>query len=638
MRFLSRGTGIKPLPPGWRYSRHMQMQKEICIIYDSSHIDEVFARANRTGATIVCLDFWVGRELQKRGISFRASRDFMETKDTEEEWWVLAQEVSREWYRLPAMKFFEHKGIRIAEALEPIMETYLSRLFYYVRIYTALKKAYPSVCFYIPIPIVDDAPTAGGLISFERWAVIDAARMVGIKNEVQSERVTASPRHLFPRMAWKTRLVHAYNLFVGLAPRRSLKIYASEYWSHIGPLIEKMDDVELVLMEVSELKHISWRQIVKHRIRIQHPADRISRSMKIAAFKKATVFMQQWQTAKKDVARFCTVTRSELDWAPALEACEYFITYSPRVIADIDALENILKGEKSNIIVQLASVGGRRHHFFLMTRVAAQLAIPSIELQHSGPVFDPRSVYSRLETAYLAAYGEIEREQYAQNGYAPERVIVVGSPRFDHYRQDAGHFLKMREETLTSIGLEVTRPVVMFAVPAEQISLSSIIFSSYEIADFFKEVQSVRKLMPETQFIFKFRGRSCSEQHRAYLRELFPDGSFAVAEGSPYPFICASDRVVSGNSTIMYETMISGRPLVLYPWKSWDYHLALYDTVALHVRSGAELASTLKKLISDTSYASEVVAKEQLFMGRHAFDGHSTERTIALLRRISQKI
>ena len=148
--------------------------KEFIAIYDTDHLPEVSGYLEaHPSARVVCLDFWTERELKKKNIPFISAHDFMKT-DSEEEWWLLAQEVAREWYRLPAMKFFEHNDIRIAEALEPIMETYLSQLFYYVRIYIALKKAYPNASFHIPIPIVDDAPTAGCLIAFERWAVIDA--------------------------------------------------------------------------------------------------------------------------------------------------------------------------------------------------------------------------------------------------------------------------------------------------------------------------------------------------------------------------------------------------------------------------------------------------------------------------------
>lgn len=611
---------------------------QFVIIHETAHLSEVLAyKEAHADAQIICLDFWVERELKKKNILCLSLRDFMLSEDTEEEWWILAQDVAREWYRIPAMQFFEYDDIRIAEVLEPIFETYLSRLFYYARIYTALRRAYPNAMFLIPVPIVDDAPTAGALITFERMAVVDAAKLAHLTHTVLGERATPPRRHFFPRTRWKSLLVRAYNTFIRLAPSRGRKIYASEYWSHIGSIIAKMEDTELVLMEVSELKHIPWRQIWKHRVRIQHPADLIGSWERRTAARVARTYAEEWRTAREEVAAYLTRAQRELDWYPVLAACEYIIAYSSRVVADIDALGRILMKERPDVIIQLASVGGRRHHFFLIARIATKLKIPTIELQHAGAVFDSRSVHSRLETSYLAAYGEMEREQYMLNGYASEQIIIVGSPRFDQYRRDTEHFSNLREKIVRSIGLTSTQRIVMITVPEERLSLYALDFSSYDLAVFFLDFQEVRKIMPDVQFIFKFRRKNCTEHHRAYLQELFSGNGIAITEADPYPLLCASDCVLSGNSTIMYETMISGRPLLLYPWKKRDYHLEFYSAVAPYARSGAELANLLKHVFSDKAYAHAVVEKQQRFLERHAFDGHSTERVATLLRNFPQK-
>ena len=99
----------------------MKDPREIYVIYESSQASEARQEAER-GVTILCLDYWVERELKKNNISCASLRDVIDAETGAEEWWLLAQDIAREWYRLPAMKFFEHKGIRIAEFLEPTME------------------------------------------------------------------------------------------------------------------------------------------------------------------------------------------------------------------------------------------------------------------------------------------------------------------------------------------------------------------------------------------------------------------------------------------------------------------------------------------------------------------------------------
>src|SRR3989344_175947 len=135
---------------------------EIYVTYEIGHIDEAREKA-RCGTTVVCFNFFVECELKKQNIPFVSLREVIDTTTGGEEWLLLSYEVAREWYRLPAMKFFEYDDIRIFEAPEPTMEMYLARLFYYVRIYSALKEKYPgarlvwkrlfTVCMYRPRPI-----------------------------------------------------------------------------------------------------------------------------------------------------------------------------------------------------------------------------------------------------------------------------------------------------------------------------------------------------------------------------------------------------------------------------------------------------------------------------------------------------
>lgn len=611
-------------------------QDLLVLLSDPDQVPEVLAyRDAHPGAQIVCVDFWAEQELIRTGIPFISMRTLLAPEHDEEAWWVLAQDVAREWYRLPALQFFEHEGIRIGEALEPMFESYLAFLFQYARMYTVLKRAYPGARVYIPAPVMDDEPTASCLISFERSAYVDAARLVGLAREGEIPHMLPS-RQLFPRSALKSIAIYAYNALMSLVPRRPLKIYASEYWSHIAPVLERMADAELVLMEVSELKHIPWRQLLAHRVRVRHPLDVIGGRTKRTAQARAEEYRNHWKTAKSEVAAYLARMQNELDWNPVFDVYDYLITYSSRVIADIDALERIMREEKPGVVLERASIGGRQHHFFLMARVAAQFHIPSVELQHAGAVLDPRSIHSRLETSYLASYGEFEREQYAKNGYAPERIIPVGSPRFEHYREaaDAGVSSREREETLRMIGLEASQPVLMIAVPAELSFLSPFAFFSYDIAAFFEEMQKMRRALPGVQLLFKFRRQRLKEQHRAYLHTLFPEGGIAITDGNPGPLMHASDIVISGNSAMMYEAMLAKKPLVLYPWKEWDYHLALYGAVAPQARSGAELAGIIEKLLSDTRYTQDVSKREQAFIDRHAFDGKSAEHMSALLRRI----
>lgn len=614
----------------------MTKQKEIFIAYEQRHINEASSRSEK-GMTVVCLDFLVERELKKKSIPCVSLRDFLDLDAGEEEWWLLAQDVAREWYRLPAMKFFEYGGIRIGEVVEPIMAAeYLTKLFYYARIYTALKKAYPGAHFTIPALLVDNALTDDCLISFERRAVIDAARMVGLHLDVLGKSVAPHKRPI-SRIEWKSLLVRIYNTLIRFVPRRRLKIYASEYWSHIGPVIERMDDTELVLMvDSGELRHIPWRQLLAHRVRVRNPDDAIRDANRTTTVRLSKEFVEQWGTAEKEVAQYLAGVRGELDWSPVLEACEYLMTYASRVIAGIDVLRRIMTEEKPDIVLQLASVGGRGYYFFTMARVATQLNIPSVELQHSASYVDPRVVFSRIETEYLATYGDKANSWYERSAsHARSRLISVGSPRFDHYLGERDDARKKGKEMLKQLGLDPARPVLFAAVPYTTENLFHL--DSYQLAEFFETIRAAQRTVPGLQVLFKCRNYRYVGATQAYLKGVF-DADYAVAGREDiFALLCASDAGVCGCSTVLFQVMLAKKPLIFYPWKIYNtYHAQMYAQAAPFGGTTEEAVRYLTRVFADASYRDELLERQERFLEEYAFDGHSSERIAGLIEQLTR--
>ena len=610
---------------------------EIYVTYEIGHIDEAREKA-RCGTTVVCFNFFVECELKKQNIPFVSLREVIDTTTGGEEWLLLSYEVAREWYRLPAMKFFEYDGIRIFEAPEPTMEMYLARLFYYVRIYSALKEKYPGARFTIPVrPIAKDMPDVYCLATFLAWTIIDAARMAGLETLVHGTHVPPKI-YSFSRPSWKSFLMRAYNFIIGLAPRRGFKIYASEYWTHVAPVVPYLSDGELVLMESTNFYRIPWRQILKHRIRIRYPNGEIRNAERRAVMKSSQAFMEQWKAAKGEVAAYLSRAREGLNWSPVLEACEYLITYAPRIVSDIRTFRRIMEEEKPDVVLQMASIGGPRHYFFLMARVAARLHIPSLELQHAGQCIDPRSMFSRIETDYFASYGADMNSWYERVGYAPERLIPVGSPRFDEYVNRRSDGVEKGKQLFARLGLDSARPVLLAAVPVADIFASAT--DSYALAEYFGAIRTVQDKTPGLQVLFKFHNDKAFGETLAYLRELFPLDSAVVGSGNIFPLLCASDAAVSPNSTVIFEAVLARKPLILYPWESHDiYHARLHGrTMPLfYGTQKAEAITSIARMCTDASYREELLARQEHFLEGCSFDGQSSSRVAALLYDLSQK-
>lgn len=602
----------------------------LLILYEESHKDLA-----TLGDTVACLNFWLGRKLASRDISFLSLGEYPADETRITEFISAGRNAAREWYRIPVMQFFEHKCICIGEALEPMMSIYLGRLVYWRLALIQILDATPEVTeLVIPWSDVGVSATGGPLSLFEVRATVDVARALAMERGLTFRTLGDAPQpvadHIYPRERMKETVVALYNRCISLAPKKPLKIFASEYWRNIAPFMEQMDDVEFVLMERSEFRTIPWRQLWKHRIRFVHPSAVARDAYHDVAQSAIERFRAEWSTAKKMLAEWDGWTGADISWAIVEPALTYLVEiYAERIVADIERFEYLLAREEPNKILQRASLGGRQPHFFLLARIARRLGIPSIELQHAGAYVDPRSAYSRLETDYLASYGQYENEWYERNGYAQERMVPIGSPRFDRCIAERAQSKINGRRLLHETGLDLERPVLLAAVPDEGVGFG---IDSFMLRDFFNAVARVRTRIPELQVVFKFRPGHRASAPRMFAQEIIP-GAVCMAKEDLFSLICASDIAICGNSTVIYEVLIAGKPLLLHPWRKDDtYHARMYAPAAPILYAAAELAEAVARALSDDAYRRELIARGRGFLQGYSFDGKSAERMADLLR------
>lgn len=609
------------------------MSKEhgaLLILYEQSH-----ANLATSGTRVACLNFWLERELASRGVACLSLGDHLPAETTSAGLVAGVRMAAREWYRLPQMNFFTHKSILVGEALEPMLEAYLLRYTYWRYALARVLDAAPGTSeLVVPESSVGVSATAGPLALFEVCVVIDAARSLAMERGLAFRTLgdaSRLPTHrLYPRARLQEVAVAFYNFLIGFVPRRPLRIFASEYWRNIAPFVENMDDVELVLMERSEFHNIPWLQLWKHRVRFVNPRAIALGAVRTEA--RATIgrFRTAWFAAQKTLEEWEGWNHVGVPWAVIGPALTYLVEiYAERVVVDIEGLENILAHEKPSNVLMRASIGERQPHFFLAARVARRLGIPSIEQQHAGAYIDPRSALSRLETDYLASYGPYENGWYERNGYASERLVSIGSPRFDRYIFERDEARARGKQLLQEAGLNPARPVLLATVPEEGVGAGT---NSYGLADFFRAVAGVQVRMPELQIVFKFRPGHIARAPRAFALSIIP-GAVCMAKEDLYSLICASSVVVCGNSTVIYETLIGRKPLLLYPWRVDDlYHAQMYAPAAPIAYSSTELEDLVARVFADDAYRESLITRGQDFLGGYSFDGRSDERMAALLR------
>lgn len=617
---------------------------ELVLIFELEQIEDVLAyiKQSATMPRLIACDFWVERELAKRGVVSESFSKWSLSDEERADWLKVAGDIAREWYRIPEMDFFTHRGIRLAEASEPAIDGYLQFLFYYfLPLKKILHEAGETVSVVVPNKHVSVPQSSGSFTKYEITAITDLIYFLAKEKNITVIELGQAPMGAvlpFPPQPFLINALKTYNFFMrAVGPRKPLRIFASENWYHIAPFIEKMDDVELVLMDRSEIRNIPLGQLWKHRIRFIHPIDIQTPALRKVAEEKQQAYASTWKTAQRAVSNMPQFMHEHASfWPLVAPAFNFFVEeYARRLVYDADALATIYKNEKIGKVLLRASVSGHQPHFYIAAKVAMAMNIPSIELQHAGAVLDPHNVSSRMEASYLAGYGTLTRDIYAKNhGYPPGRMRPIGSPRFDAYRNRALLTQEARDALVCELGLDPARPIVLAATPSDQTALVPHVFDSYENARLFKDMAALQKALPQIQVVFKFRGpKSCAPQHREYIDELFGGKNYAVVGDDLFMRIRMSDIAFSGNSTAMYEVMMAKPPLVLFPWRKTDiYSLPIYSLAAPVVFTHAERVAIVTKILNNPAYAKELVENGTAFLEQHyAFDGHASERMIALL-------
>lgn len=589
--------------------------------------------------TIIPLEFDVERALQERDIPYESLLKYIPLEEEFADVIMAARRASRLLNEHSSMQFYAYQNINMAEVFEPMLDMYLEFLGRYINIFARIVAVSGADTLVVPYTPQLVPPKASAFTLFEYLSPVDAARAVGRSKGITVQTIGSPPRladkkESFVRLLASLGLAF-YNACIRTCIRpRSLKIYASEYWSHISSFIEQMNDVELILMERSEIKNIPWRQLLKHRIRFEHPSDAINAETEQRISRAAADFTTKWHSMKDDVKSIFNIVPGIDSWTEIEQALTYVIeTRTTQALTDIEGLRHIMREEQPDKVLLRASIGGTLQHFFIATKVAHQLKIPSIELQHAGAIFDPRSEHSRLAASYLAAYGSLERNIFQENhGYAPDRIRPIGSPRFDHYVHERDSLAQNRTECLAEMGLDPARPTVFAAVPYA--GAFALAFSSYQVADFFKVFRNAQREIPELQFIFKFRPGDFSPFYQKYIGELFTDGGAVSTNMKNFlPLIMASDIACTGRSTVMYEIMLGGRPVILFPWQKWDtYALDAYKRAVPAALDEKELITLLRQLLNKNE-SKKAVERQNTFLSENCrFDGHAPERMTALLR------
>lgn len=624
----------------------MDASKTIILIYEPEQISEMerlLTAPKMKGVRaplIVALDLEVEYLLQERNIAFRSGVQYR--SDTTGERSLYAEQWTEQIRRDTAWKSFTYRGISLIEPLLFSLQLYIQHALYYVDIITNLLEAHPEVKKIIIFPSAMRVfPTSGYLASHEIVAPVACARLVAERRGIEVEAPESTAR--FATTSISTHLFGVkralFGLFLWLLNRgvamvrrpQSIRLLISDYWRNIAPLAQEMKNTEFIFLDRMEALNAGWKNIWRFRMRFLHLEHYASRQHDRTKVLHRCIDEWKRMSAKKD---FLSTNKFRgYSIAPLMrDALNALVTDGMRdVLENIDGTYTLLGKLRPQVILLRVSIS-RQPHFAVLALVAKELGIPSLELQHGLEYVGPGSSSKHHMAKFIGVYGKIIAENLQNVGYAPERLMTVGSPRFDRY-------------TKTSPRKKHTSGCVFLCIaPGCWVSDA---FDSYNLSDYMYQLAAALKKIHGSMVIIKLR----SDVERIGLYNGIIARAFAgiphtvVARDPLSELFSKADVVVSIQSTVILEALQCGMPTVVMGLNPMEVRVIQRDFSPYKEARALRIAFTqdeLKMILTQLAESSE--ARAELRQGalqfvekNYSFDGKSSERVAALIRSLAKR-
>lgn len=613
----------------------------LLFVYEPAHVP--LAKSHE--GVVVALDQEVLVLLQKEGVRAVAITDISTSPDGDRELLERTRAMAREWYDSREMSFLVHDGINAGEQYEVVVLYYIQTLHYYVSVLSQALKALGNIQeVVVPETHIRVPDTADPTAKHKENLPVDAARLVCAHLRLSLVVVpapasfSAKGRALWRSLAQELVRVAVSVINAGITYTtrpRPVKLFSSDPWYRIKPFVESMKDVELVMSRRAELMQMGIAAAWRARARFHHGLDFADAAVRKEARRAAKEMQEVWERVRERPALSRHYTCDGIDYWPV--ARQVFDSIIKERLADdiatIESSKRLFKHYNINCVLLFASTKG---YNLVLSRVAERMGIPSIELQHALTNNEKSLVHCRLNSRYLASYGPLTNSMYESWGVRPERLVSVGSPRFDMYAHPDMEAAQALRERL-GVGNEVS---VLCNIPQIYLSLEYGNYTSWDVYDYVQNLAWALRQVPVRPLLRPKPG----QWHQSFYdsletKELFSQGSM-VQQESLQALLWMCDIVVSSSSTMVLEALLAHKPTIMYVPKLLDHDFDAFERsgAVRMARTKEELAQHVRELAgSKEARERQLEAGDTFIEESFKTDGGSAARVAELVRRVTKE-
>lgn len=617
--------------------------KTAIVLYELEHLVVIDALKEKWGADacIVSLDAEIDFALGKRGMPFVSGQTLQNRFEPSA--YMRAHEITRAICEDEGLQFLSYRGISLLKPLRLSIHQYFQNLCYYVDIFDRYLAQFGDIeLLIVPAKIVPLSQTSAPLAREEVHLVSHAAELVTKSHNIRYvpyEMATPAryARNVYEAVTFSLKralfgfAISFLNVVVMLRPRRPLRLLASDYWRNIVPVLTLLStDVEVVMVDRGEALSAGWRNIWRYKMRFMHIDRFLSWRGSLRARMYAKACQKKWNAARTLLwqDRELVYCKTNLQETAQMVMDRLMASALSEVLRDIEGTYAMYARLTPDVVWLRASISAQRH-FAILPLVAEVEGTPALEVQHGGEYLGPGSPTQEHPSQYLAVYGKLIADELRELGYAKERLIDAGSPRFDSYVEDC----KPRSKTV--------REGITILTNTPNINIGER-YGTYSIEEYFKALGDAVSMVPTGRLLVASRSTHIRSQFLHDARERGLQGILYEMVGTtPLPELFRqADFFVCSHSTVVYEALLYRLPVIIASFAPvekmmTDFHFGKFEKAGalLIAHTPDELRDLVGKLASDESLRTRMIVAGEAFMQEQfSFDGHASERIAAELR------
>ncbi len=238
-----------------------------------------------------------------------------------------------------------------------------------------------------------------------------------------------------------------------------------------------------------------------------------------------------------------------------------------------------------------------------------------------------------VEGLDIAVLSPAAKEWFARDSIPPERLHVIGQPRFDLIQKQRYDRAKLRAEP----GIPEDKGIIVLAT---QPMVESYLWTGKEREKFIEAVTGAMKEFPEKRLVIKLHPDENIGIYRRILSDIGDDTTIVCLDTDTYELLNACDLLMTFYSTVALEAMLFDKPVITVNlFGKPDIFPFAPSGAALGVYREEELVPSIKKALYDAGVREELSSKSREFTCEHIYqpDGQASQRGAELILKLVER-